>query len=255
MLLKGDFDMEEYIIGSKPCGILPLFVGREACKPSHSFGPYVREYYIVHFCLNGQGKLENRHGVYDIGEGQLFVIRPGEITTYTADAVHPWEYIWIAFRTEGEYFLEGESVFDTPNGLDGRLLRLIGDGTPSNEGCLSVIYELIYRLSDRHENDGDDKIRRVRRYIKYNYMKKISVSSLARDFGFERSYLYRIFKKRYGIGIKDYITAVRLERAEEFLKSGFSVKESAHMVGYEDEFNFSKTFKKRFGIAPSSVRG
>ena len=86
-------------------------------------------------------------------------------------------------------------------------------------------------------------------------MRKITVSSLAESFGFDRSYLYRIFKKRYGIGIKEYIIKVRLEKGKELLKEGFSVKESAHLVGYDDEFNFSKVFKKEYGVAPSRVRG
>ena len=245
--------MEEYIIDAKSTEIVPLFIGREACEPSHSYGPYVRDYYIVHFCLNGHGRLENRHGTFDIGAGQLFVIREGEVTTYTADKNEPWEYIWIAFRSGGEYFTDGRSVFDTPNGIDDKLLRLLSDESASYEGCVALIYELIYNLFSKGESEGDEKIRRVRRYIKYNYMKKISVTSLADSFGFERSYLYRIFKKRYGVGIKDYITALRLEKATEFLRSGFTVKESAHLVGYEDEFNFSKAFKKRYGFAPSRL--
>ena len=85
-------------------------------------------------------------------------------------------------------------------------------------------------------------------------MLDITVDSISRLFGFERSYLYRIFKKRYGIGIKEYITEVRMQKAAEFLKDGFSVKESAHMVGYIDEFNFSKAYKSRYGISPSKVR-
>ena len=45
-----------------------------------------------------------------------------------------------------------------------------------------------------------------------------------------------------------------MQKAMEFLKEGFSVKESAHMVGYSDEFNFSKAYKSRYGITPSKAR-
>lgn len=256
MLLKGDFAMEEYIISAKSSDITPLFVGREACEPSHSFGPYVRDCYIVHFCIAGHGILKNKHGSFEIGVGELFVIRPGEITTYTADKADPWEYLWIAFRSDEVYFDSERSVFDTPQGLDDKLISILGSDQLSYEGCLAVIYDLIYHTSRRDVSDGgDEKIRRIRRYIKYNYMRPISVAELARSFGFERSYLYRIFKDRYGIGIKEYIISVRLEKGREFLSEGFSVKESAHMVGYDDAFNFSKAFKAKYGISPSKVRG
>ena len=248
--------MEKYIISEKNAGITPLFVGREACAPGHSFGPYVRECYIVHFCLGGCGVLQNQHGSFKIGEGELFVIRPGEVTTYTADKSDPWEYIWIAFRTEDEYFEGNTSVFDTPHGLDDKLTDILAAEQLSREGCLSVIYDLIYHTSQKDEKDGGDrKIRRIHRYIRYNYMRPLSVAELSHSFGFERSYLYRIFKERYGIGIKEYIISVRLKKGAEFLAEGFSVKESAHMVGYEDEFNFSKAFKAKYGISPSKVRG
>lgn len=247
--------MEEYIIDAKKSDVTPLFVGREACEPGHCFGPYIRDYYIVHFCLCGRGVLQNRHGTFEVGEGQLFVIRPGEVTTYTADKAEPWEYLWIAFRSEELYFDTNTSVFDTPRGIDDKLARGIAEGQLSREGCLAVIYDLICYLSDRGESDGgDEKIRGIRRYIKYNYMLPITVGSLANRFGFERSYLYRMFKARYGIGIKEYITSVRLEKGKELLQSGFTVKESAHMVGYEDEFNFSKVFKARYGVSPSKVK-
>ena len=255
MLLKGDFDMEEYIVNTREGGITPLFVGREACEPSHSFGPYIREYYLVHFCLGGKGILKNRHGTHEIGAGQLFVIRPGEITTYVADKNDPWEYIWIAFRSNEEYFKEKRSVYDTPAGLDDKLVAILGMGELSYEGSLAVIYDLIWRTERRDDGDvGDERIRRIRRYIKYNYMLPISVGGIAESFGYDRTYLYRAFKSRYGVGIKEYISSVRMEKAKDFLEDGYSVKESAHMVGYGDEFGFSKAFKERYGIAPSKIK-
>ena len=57
------------------------------------------------------------------------------------------------------------------------------------------------------------------------------------------------------IGIKEYITGVRMERAKEFLLGGHSVCDTAFMVGYRDEFNFSKAFKKYYGKAPSYIKG
>ena len=247
--------MEKYIVETRASDLTPLFVGREACESGHSFGPYIREYYLVHFCLSGKGVLKNRHGTYTVSAGQLFVIRPDEITTYTADKKDPWEYIWIAFRSDESYFNGNVSVFDTPVGLDDKLIDLVSKEPLSRDGCFSVIYDLIYLTEDRDDADGgDERIRRIRRYIKYNYMLPISVSSIAESFGFDRTYLYRSFKSRYGIGIKEYITEVRMQKAMEFLKDGFSVKESAHMVGYLDEFNFSKAYKSRYGISPSKVR-
>ena len=81
-------------------------------------------------------------------------------------------------------------------------------------------------------------------------MKDISAGGIARDFGFDRSHLYRIFKERYGTGIKSHITEVRMARAKGLLLLGHSVSDTAYMVGFHDEFNFSKAYKKYFGYSP-----
>ena len=80
------------------------------------------------------------------------------------------------------------------------------------------------------------------------------MEELARSFGFDRSYLYRLFKKQFGIGVKEYITKVRMEHAHTLLEAGLSVGQVTHMVGFEDLFHFSKSFKAFFGEAPSKEK-
>ena len=148
--------------------MLPLFVGYEKCKSAHSFGPFVRECYLVHFCLSGRGTLVNKDGEHKVKQGQLFVIRPGEITTYTADVNDPWEYAWIGFKCDGESWFSGKkTVFDTPSELDERLMECVRTEQFCRELCLSLLYELKYRLfSPKESNDTEDRIRKIKEYIK-----------------------------------------------------------------------------------------
>ena len=45
-----------------------------------------------------------------------------------------------------------------------------------------------------------------------------------------------------------------MNKAMELLKSGnYNVSEVADMVGSSSPFNFSRDFKKHFGVTPSSV--
>ena len=93
-----------------------------------------------------------------------------------------------------------------------------------------------------------------KKFINYSYMECIGAQEIAEKFGFERSYLFRIFKARYGVGVKEYLTAVRMEHAAQFLKSGQNVATVSSMVGYRDVFNFSKAFKKYYGISPAKYK-
>ena len=236
--------------------IAPLFIGREKCSSGHSFTPLVREHYLIYFCLSGEGTVHDHFGEHRVTAGQFFLVRPGESVTCTADGKNPWDYAWIAFGGEGaDSFRACARVCDTPGDLGERLADYIDDEINTGEGVLSILYELVYRMFHLEDHKGgNERVRKIRLHIKYNYMLPLTVEGLARDFGFERSYLYRLFRKRYGKGVKEYILSVRMDRAYRFLYEGYTVKESAHLVGYEDEFNFSKAFKKYHGVSPSAVR-
>ena len=47
-----------------------------------------------------------------------------------------------------------------------------------------------------------------------------------------------------------------MQKAKSLLENGLSmsVKEVAYKVGFEDQFHFSRSFKKFFGIPPSQLR-
>ena len=238
--------VNERIDGS---GITPLFVGEEVCESEHSFGPFVRYHYIIHICLTGKGVLHDKYGTHKISAGELFIIRPEESTVYTADKAEPWHYVWLAFTGKlAKEFDTGRSVYPCPIEIKRRLPEFIAHSENSAYAYTAMIYELIYHLFSKKQ--APDKLSEIKSYIDYNYMQDINVEKITRLFGFERSYLYRIFKQRYGVGVKEYLIDVRVERAKQFLRDGYPVASTAFMVGYRDEFNFSRAFKERVGISP-----
>ncbi len=231
--------------------IIPLFAGEERCKKSHAFGPHIRSHYLLHFCLSGRGVLRDKHGEHAVGAGELFIIRPDEVTRYEADKDDPWHYAWFAFR--GNITVRFDplpSVLKTPEGIAERLCALIEANIEGPDLYCAFAYELSHALS--LDCESTDTLARVHRYVRYHYMEGISVETVAAVFGFERSYLYRIFKQRYGTGLKEHITAVRMRHAKELLAQGMRVSETARIVGYADEFNFSRAYKKYYNKSPKA---
>ena len=236
-------------------GIVPLFVGEQRCSSEHTFGPSIREYYLVHIVLSGKGILKDKFGVHEVNKGELFIIRQGEVTVYSADRTNPWHYIWIAFTGKRAFeFIRENSVYTCPVDIMTKLLNFIESEEVSVYGYISLIYDLIYRLFSKKTARGD-KVDDIKSYIDYHYMEELNVEKIAKNFNFERSYLFRIFKRKYGVSVKEYIMKTRMEHAMEFLQAGHSVGTVANMVGYIDEFNFSRAFKKYTGGAPSSFKG
>ena len=233
--------------------IIPLCVGEHITPSSHRFGPHIRDFTLIHFCLSGKGTLSNDRGDHPVSAGELFIIREGELTTYTADERDPWHYVWVGFVGGlARSFDSAPDVIKTPNGLGEKLREAILCGTASPEIYISMIYELMHHLFSG-SREPQDKLAEIRRYIKYEYMKDLTAGGLAKRFGFDRSHLYRIFKARFGVGIKEYLTEVRMSHARDLLLGGHRVADTAYMVGYHDEFNFSKAFSAHFGYPPSKA--
>lgn len=235
--------------------IIPYYTGYHRCSPAHTYGPHIRAHYLIHFVLSGKGILQNENGVFKIKSGEMFIIKPDEVTTYTADTGDPWEYVWIAFGGSfAKLFSSAETVYKTDSDYIARLTEQINTRSTAPEIYAAFIFELSHKLLCNEKTSADDEISRIKRYIRLNYMDDIKVGDLAKEYGFERSYLFRKFKERQGIGIKDYIIKKRMEKAKEFLELGHSVSDTAYLVGYKDEFNFSKAFKKFYGSSPIKIK-
>lgn len=230
--------------------IIPIFSGHEVCEKNHKYGPHIRDYYLLHFCLNGTGVLIDKFGNHTIRQGELFIIRPGETTTYLADGNTPWEYSWVAFGGElADLFNTDRSVYPFPIEIGLSLREFSIDRETNPAIFLSLIYKLIYYLFNE-KKDNSSIPEKIRQYIDFNYMDNISVLTISNYFGYERSYLYRIFKNHLGVGIKEYIIKTRMEHAQILLKKGCSVGNTSLAVGYNDQTNFSKAYKKHFGESP-----
>ena len=78
--------------------INPMECGQERCAPGHSFGPGVRDYYILHYVLSGVGRFTVNDTAHTLHAGDIFVIRPFERIYYEADAEAPWHYVWAGFE-------------------------------------------------------------------------------------------------------------------------------------------------------------
>ena len=69
------------------------YSGYEKCEAAHSFGPAVRVHYLIHLVISGKGTYHVGKKAYSVCAHQAFLIRPQEVTFYTADKAEPKEYI------------------------------------------------------------------------------------------------------------------------------------------------------------------
>ena len=72
--------------------------GREQCQPGHTWGPGVRDHYLIHLVVAGKGVYQVNGASHTLQEGDLFLAKPNQLITYAADETDPWEYYWVGFN-------------------------------------------------------------------------------------------------------------------------------------------------------------
>ncbi len=82
---------------------------------------------------------------------------------------------------------------------------------------------------------------------------QFSVEKMAMEMGMSRTNLHRKIKSITGFPPSELIRSIRLRKAAKLILSKVdSVSQIALLVGFDDYSHFSKTFKKHFGVSPSS---
>ena len=92
-------------------------------------------------------------------------------------------------------------------------------------------------------------------YIRQNYHKEISISSLADHVRVSDRYLRKIFMHYMNISPIEFLNQTRLNKAVDLLRmSDTSIKEICYKCGFMSPQYFSRIFKQQLGITPKDMR-
>jgi AraC family transcriptional regulator len=93
-------------------------------------------------------------------------------------------------------------------------------------------------------------------YIYDNIETNIDINQLANEFGINKFYLHKVFKKQTGMGIYETIKSIRLQKASNILITNkySTITEISNMCGYSTQTSFIRAFKERFGQTPTYWR-
>lgn len=249
--------------------------GLEDCSPGHSWGPGVRDHYIIHYILGGKGVFHVNGNTYTLKQGDGFLICPDTVVSYQADLQKPWSYSWVGFHgIKAESYLKKaglsinkpvftynrdtfikdclDNMLATKHLSKGREIRLLGQ--------LYILLSQLIEVSQAASNDQVKKrreayIKKAIEFIRMNYSRKISVSEISSHVNLDRSYLYSLFNEYLKVSPQEFMINYRISRACELMQNpNLSIGDVARSVGYEDPLLFSKTFKKVKGKSPREYK-
>lgn len=230
----------------------PKFAGEGAPTPGAYCTPSDDSIcYLIHYILSGKGTIHSRGQVYTASAGQAFLCLPHERITYVSDPDDPWFYRWVGFTGElSHHFEQLPPVLDLEEDPFPSLKHLLDPTMPLDYMLAGDLFHLYCKFL-RPTNRKQDHIQQIIDHIQKNYMHTIAVEDYAKQYGLDRRYLSRQFKKRTGYTIRGYITEVRMNAAKHYIRQGYSGKEVAQLCGFSDTSNFYKVFKQKRGMNPS----
>lgn len=129
--------------------------------------------------------------------------------------------------------------------------------------CKYYLYEIILFFSEQFEmimnaignSSSDSVLDDIIYYINHNFRDNIKLETIAPLFGYNSSYLGKIFNKKMNESFNSYIDHVRINHSKELLlQNNLKVYEIAEQVGYKNVDYFHKKFKKYVGESPAEFR-
>ena len=242
---------------------------------------HIHECCELFLCLEGGKSFLIDNKLYDINDGDLFVINQFEAHKVVPDCndkfsryimhIHPSFLYSNSFGdinlSECFYALgkitkvslspkEREKLFSLFEEL--KVDYPYGDEMYKRLRATEILFETS-RLFSTHSNTllGETSHRTVQHaidYINNNYSSEITLEIVAKNVFVSPTQLSRLFNRYCGTTVTKYIISKRVTEAKKLLATGKSVTDTALMCGFNDYANFIRTFKKVVGVPPGKYK-
>lgn len=220
----------------------------------------------LHLYVDGEERI--------ITKGNMLLFRPGETQIYNLYSADKPETYWVHFTGSDVDLLldyygmpKDENVFFTGISPDyqwlfKQMIQELQLCRANYEDLLNMnlchIFLIINRfLKEGSELDADalNEVERATHYFNENYNQNICIKDYAADRHMSDCWFNRTFKKVTKVTPIQYIISLRITSAINLLENtDHNIKQIASMVGYDDEYYFSRLFKKNTGLSPTEYR-
>lgn len=246
--------------------------GWERCAPEYDvqrggfFSP------IIEFVARGRGTLTLGEKCYRLEPGCVFAYGPGISHRIQSDADAVLTKYFIAFDgtlsrelMEECHILAGTVVQvmraeQIQQIFDDLIEHGLSDHPNRVRMCHVALQYLIMKigdsaiLPDEASTAAVSTYQRCRQFIEENYLSVHSLQEVAEACHVDSAYLCRLFKRFRRESPFQYLQNLRMNRAVDLLRNGgCSVKRTAQELGFSDPYNFSRAFKRVFGIPPANL--
>ena len=226
--------------------------------------------FILEYIISGKEHLKVENNDFILTSGDTCIIEPHVNHSYYSDPKDPVEKKWINFVSPifcevykklgltGKYLFKGfnsDAYFD-------ELLLLAEKSKYSDDICydaIEILFKIIFQIkktiSEGNVEQPSETAKKVKNYIDSCVFKKFSLDDLSKKIMYSKKQLTREFKKYYNNTPYNYLIEIKTSTAKRLLEiTDMPIKEIADRLCFENQHYFSKAFKKKVGISPSTYK-
>jgi AraC-like DNA-binding protein len=250
-----------------------IYGGYEKCAPDFQIKRNTYPWYVLEYPLKGVCEFIINSKKHLLKNGILAGFTPDDSHHYKADSSNPFEHIFIAFTGTKARELFEKSMISTNvivNIYDADrsfylIQQILENGREKTEYsqdlCTCYLKTLLLEQatsiaqSGEHISKAVATYRKCRKFIDENFSSIKSPSQVADACNINVRYMSRLFKQYQNITPWEHIMRLKLNKAATLLlTSDLSVKTIAYSIGFEDQYHFSRNFKKFYGDSPQKYR-
>ena len=241
--------------------------GWERCRPDYEIHRTGFSSLILDCVSRGSGTLTLAEKSYELRPGTIFFYGQGMEHQIRTNPEHAMEKYFVAFKGKSEILHECQilpgAVLQAmhPTQIHEVFEDLIAHGRSDHANrarmCQVALHYLLMKIACNaapHAPESTVAVstyQRCRAFIEEHYLQVHSLAEVASACHVDSAYLCRLFKRFRRQTPFQYLQNLKMNRAVELLQDGaYSVKQTAQELGFSDPYNFSRAFKRIFGIAP-----
>ncbi|HKJ41816.1 MAG TPA: AraC family transcriptional regulator [Sunxiuqinia sp.] len=230
---------------------------------------------ILIYTIEGGGKIIIGNHEFKIPKDHFFIIPEGVPHAYSADPEDPWSIYWIHFagskaKQLAKDGLQTIPVFRSSTSRINERLDLFNELFRNLERgfsienleyinlCLPRLLGTFTHLSQYraiNEQFTKDPISQAINFMLENINGKFKLEELATAVKLSSSHFSRLFQSRTGHSPIEYFIQLKIQRACRLLDSiDLSVADVARETGFDDQFYFSRQFRKVMNMSPTEYR-
>ena len=145
-----------------------------------------------------------------------------------------------------------------------RLLKLLSNPTDLKILGATVAREIFYRVLQDEQggqlrnmvlrDSSNYQIAELIGFLNENYNKELRIHDISKFAGMSDSTLHHKFREVTNMSPLQYLKKIRLHNARTMMvESGLNASEAGYQVGYSNPSQFSREFKRMFGLPPRQL--